>query len=603
MKRRTMFGAVFAVLWYACALGAQTLEPIRYTVSFPAPATHYLEIDAVYPTEGQDHIDLMMAVWTPGSYLVREYSRNVESLTASAGAGSLLTVEKTRKNRWRVQTQGAPAIHIHYRLYAHEMSVRTDWVDDEFALLNGAATFITLAGVLNRPHEVRVILPPTWTRSVSGMPAGTASNSYRAPDYDTLVDSPIVAGNPTVHEFVAGGKRHALVTVGEGGTSDSKKAAQDLAPIAQKTIDFWKGAPYDAYYFFNVVRGDNGATGGLEHKNSTVLSTGPDGLSNRASYLRWLSGASHEFFHAWNVKRLRPIELGPFDYENEVYTRSLWFAEGVTDYYADLQMRRAGLSTTLEYLAQLSAEIGRLQTTPGRLVQPVEQASYDAWIKAYRPDENINNTAISYYTKGLAIGFVLDAKIRRLTGGTKSLDDAMRLLYQRFSGPKGFTPLDLRNTIVDVAGAGHGQELRGWFVKTLETTDELDYREALDWYGLQFKPMPNPPRPALGVATIVDGDRTIVAEVVRDSAAALAGIAIDDQIVAINDTPLPQGQLAAVLAGIGAGHPARITISRRGVPRVLNVTLGSDQRQAWQLEVSPSATAAQVQHRSRWLEE
>ena len=589
---------IAACLWSVSPLHAQTLEPVRYTLSFPAPLTHYVEVEATYPTDGQSSIDLMMPVWTPGSYLVREYSRNVEALTATGSNQAPLLVEKTRKNRWRVQTNGARTVGVHYRVYAHEMSVRTNWVDDEYALLNGAPTFITLLTTLNRPHEVRLVLPAAWSRSVSAMPVAGSPNSFRAADYDTLVDSPIVCGNPAIYDFTVAGKPHYLVDVAERGVWDGKRAVHDLATIVQQTTDFWGAVPYDSYYFFNII---GGTGGGIEHKASTVLNPKRDSTGTREDYLAWLSTASHEFFHAWNVKRLRPIELGPFDYENEVYTRSLWFVEGVTDYYADLQIRRAGISTTDEYLAALSAEIARLQTTPGRFMQPAEQASYDAWIKYYRPDENSINTSVSYYTKGLVIGFVLDARIRHLTNGARSLDEFMRLMYRRFSGSKGFTSEDLRTTAVEVVGGSNGPELRRWFEKTLETTDELDYAEALEWYGLQFNAPPEPPRPSLGIRTEVENQRTIVTELRRGSPAAEAGMMVDDQIIAIDDVPVSQAQMGAALARIGAGHKARIMIARRGIARALDVTLAADSAQAWSLAVRSNSTAAQAQHRDRWL--
>jgi predicted metalloprotease with PDZ domain len=430
------------------------------------------------------------------------------------------------------------------------------------------------------------------------MPAGITSDTYRAADYDALVDSPIVAGNPAIYEFSAAGKRHFLVNVAERGDWDGKKAAQALARIVPKTIDFWGAAPYDAYYFLNVI---GGTGGGLEHKSSTVLNPARDSMKTREDYLNWLSTASHEFFHAWNVKRLRPVELGPFDYENEVYTRSLWFVEGVTDYYADLQNHRAGVTTIEEYLEALSGEIADLQTTPGRFVQPAELASYDAWIKYYRPDDNSANVSISYYTKGLVIGFALDAKIRRLTGGAKSLDDLMRVMYQRFSGAKGFTAENLRATAVEIAGASNGAELRRWFARVLETTDEIDYAEALDWYGLQFKPASDRSRAWLGVKTRADNQRTVVTEVRRGSPAAEAGITVSDQIVAVNDAAVTSAQLAQALAAVGPGNTAHVTIARRGVTRTIDITLAADPADAWSLAVRTNSLPDQATHRTSWL--
>ena len=245
----------------------------------------------------------------------------------------------------------------------------------------------------------------------------------RPPDYDTLVDSPIVAGTPSVYQFQVSGKPHYLVDFRERGIWNGPQAVQDLAKIAETTSRFWGEVPFDRFYFFNII---GAPRNGLEHKNSTVMNIPLESTSSREGYLDWLSLAAHEYFHAWNVKRLRPVELGPFDYENEVYTKSLWFVEGVTDYYADVLLSRAGVATRDEYLNALSSQIRSLQTTPGRLEQSAEMASYDAWIKYYRTDENTANTSISYYVKGAVVGFLLDAKLRRLTNGSKSLDDVMR---------------------------------------------------------------------------------------------------------------------------------------------------------------------------------
>jgi hypothetical protein len=271
--------AVFFALLLLCATQAfaQSLAPIRYTVSFPAPHTHYAEVEALVPTEGRDHVELMMAVWTPGSYMVREYARHVESFRASNPSGVALGVEKTRKNRWRVKTGsaktgGAKTVRINYKVYAREMSVRTNWIDDEFALLNGAPTFVTLLeSPSRRAHEVRLVLPQTWARSFSAMPSADGTNTYTAPDYDTLVDSPILAGTPAVHEFQVAGKAHFLVDFGERGVWTGSQAMQDLARVGETALRFWGQAPFDRYHFFNIIGAPLNA---LEHKNSTVIHAG-----------------------------------------------------------------------------------------------------------------------------------------------------------------------------------------------------------------------------------------------------------------------------------------------------------------------------------------
>ena len=583
-------------LLYAPHSFAQTLEPIRYTVSFPAPHTHYVEIEASYPAEGRPSIELMMAVWTPGSYLIREYERHVEALTAADPARAPLAVEKTRKNRWRVSTNGSGTVWVRYRVYAHEMSVRTNWVDDEFALINGAPTFITLVeSPSRRRHDVRVVLPRAWTRSVSGMTAGLGENTYTAPDYDALVDSPIVAGSPSVYEFSVGGKPHYLVNLRERGVWNGPQAARDLAKVAETIAQFWGNVPFDRYYFLNIV---GSAKNGLEHRNSTVLNIPLDATSTREGYLDWLNLASHEYFHAWNGKRLRPAELGPFDYENEVYTRALWFVEGITEYYADLFLARAGVATHDESLDALSEQIRSLQTTPGRLEQSVEAASYDAWIKYYRADENTPNTSISYYVKGAVIGFLLDAHVRRLTAGSKSLDDVMRAMFAQFSSERGFSGADIRASVADAVGASKGREMRPWLARALETTAELDYAEAMAWFGLRMTPPAGTPRPYLGVATRTEKGKTIVTGVRRGSPAAGAGMALLDEISAINGEPVPEGLFVERLARFSPGAKVALTVTRNGTARSIDVVLVVDPRHGWQLSPVPGAPS---QHLDTWL--
>jgi predicted metalloprotease with PDZ domain len=577
----------------------QTLDPIRYTVSFPAPHTHYLEVEASYPTERRSYIDLMMAVWTPGSYLIREYERHVEGLTATDSRRAPLEVEKTRKNRWRVTTNGAPVVSVRYRVYAHEMTVRTNWVDDEFAMINGAPTFITLLeSPSRRAHDVRLVLPRTWSKSFSAMTPGPGENTYVAPDYDTLVDSPIVAGSAAVYEFSVRGKPHYLVNVRERGAWNGPQAAADLARVAETVAGFWGDVPFDRYLFMNVI---GSTVNGLEHRNSTLMNIPLDAAKSREGYLQWLSLASHEYFHAWNVKRLRPIELGPFDYENEVYTRSLWFVEGITDYYADLFLVRAGLATRDEYLDALSAQVRSLQTTPGRLEQPVEAASYDAWIKYYRADENTPNTAISYYVKGAVIGFLLDADIRRLTNGAKSLDDVMRLMRSRYSAENGFSRDDIRSVVAEVVGTAHAREVRAWMARALETTAELDYEDALAWFGLRMTARAVPPRPYLGIATRTENGNTVITGIRRGSPAAAAGLSLLDEISAINGTPLVAGQLTQTLERLSPGAKAAFRITRRGEMRDIDIVLTVDPGHGWQLSSSPGSTPDQLQHLDAWL--
>lgn len=585
-----------------CALPAFAQGPIRYTLKFPAPHTHYVEVSASIPASGPT-IEVYMAVWTPGSYLVREYARNVEDFQATAN-GKPLDWSKSRKNRWLIQTGGAQRVELRYKVYAHESSVQGNWVDAGFAMLNGAPCFVTPVGRQQGPYEVSVELPSEWKKHISGMKTKPGDpNTYIAANFDELLDSPIYLGNAPIHEFEVEGKKHYLVNEGEGPMWDGPASARDAAKIVAEYSRMWGGLPYEKYVFFNMLIESGG---GLEHRNSTWLNSSrwayagvddvpPGGAdpsaarSRRPTRLGWLGLVSHEYIHLWNVKRLRPVELGPFDFENEVYTRSLWLSEGVTSYYGPLALARSGLSTEPQFLRAMSSAIGQLQTTPGRLVQPVETASFDAWIKLYRPNENSSNTSISYYTKGEVIGFLLDARIRKLTAGAKSLDDVMVLAYKRFGGAKGFTPEDFRKTASEVAGA----DLSAWFKDALETTKELDYSEMLDWYGLRFRPQSNRRPIATGATVSTASGRIVVTRVQRDTAAWNAGLNVDDEIIAVEDYRLRADQWPARLDYYKDQNQVKLLIARRDKLMTLDLPIVQQQAPSWTLEAAPGATAEQ----------
>ena len=575
-----------------------TREPLHYTLQFPAPHTHYVDVSLTVPTGGQPAVDLRMAVWTPSSYLVREYARHVEAVTARTTDGQPLGVNKISKNRWRVAATGAGPVRVTYRVYCREMSVRTNWVEADFALLNGAPTFLTLVEDGARPHDVQVILPPAWATVMTGLPAAPelGEHGYRAADFDTLVATPILAGNPAVHVFEVDGKPHYLVNEGEGGVWDGPRSARDTKKIVRAHWRMWGGPlPYEQYLFLNLL---TQAGGGLEHRNSTVLMSNRWNTRSRQPYLDWLRLVSHEYFHVWNVKRLRPVELGPFDYEREVYTKNLWIAEGVTAYYTELGVRRAGLCSDAELLDGLSGLIRRLQTTPGRLVHPLEMASYDAWIKLYRSDENSPNTTISYYTKGAVVAFLLDAKIRAATDGCRSLDDVLRRAYTRYSGERGFTREEFRTVAQDVAGV----PLHDWFASTLETTAELDYTEALDWLGLRFASAEETGTGGWsGLETRDVRGRLQVSQVRRETPGWHAGFNVDDEILAVDDDRVLPEQWKARLNQYRSGERVSVLIARRGRLRQLDLVLEAEPPNVWKLEPNPDASDAQLARRAAWL--
>jgi predicted metalloprotease with PDZ domain len=461
---------------------AQAPAPIVYTVKIPSPETHIAEIEATVPTDGRAAIELMMPIWTPGFYKVEDYAGKVQGLAARTADGKPLQVDQPKKNRWQIQTGGGATVIVSYKLLCQGRSVTTNWVGEDLLVLNGGSAFVTLVDKVPRAHDIRLELPAKWKQAMSVLDAapGGKPNEFRAPDFDTLVDSPIVAGNLDVQEFEVDGSKHFVVAGGDIAQWDGKRVAGELAKIAAENRRMWGFLPFKRYAFLCVLRQGKGG-GGLEHKNSTLVMTNSTATRSEGSLASWLGLASHEYFHAFNVKRLRPVELGPFDYEKEPRTTGLWVAEGLTSYYGDLVLPRAGIGGTKEYLARLSSHISTLQKSPGRLVQSLEKASYDVWTSSFSGVGGSDKT-ISYYVKGPVVGFLLDARIRHATNGAKSLDNMMKLAYERYSGPKGFTADQFRQTAEDVAGV----DLKEWFRKAISSTEELDYTEALDWFGLQF---------------------------------------------------------------------------------------------------------------------
>jgi predicted metalloprotease with PDZ domain len=574
------------------------LTPIHYTLRFPAPHTHYVEVEATIPTNRQPEVDVFMAVWTPGSYLIREYAGHVESVTARVGDRPV-AVTKTRKNRWRISTSGADAVTLCYRVYGRVMSVRHNWIDSGFAMLNGAPTFVSrVEPGVRRPHVVSIELPTGWAGVQTALPRDKDSTpTFRADDYDTLVDSPIIIGNPAAHEFMVDGKQHTLVLEGDTSLFDGARAAADVEKIVGAAKALMGSLPYPHYHFLNMV---TELEDGLEHANSFLVMSSRFATRTHKAYRSWLSLVAHEHFHAWNVKRLRPVELGPFDYENENYVSTLWIAEGFTDYYADIILRRADLSTRDEYLESLSTAIATVQTTPGRLVQPVAEASYDAWIKAYRPDENSINSTVDYYPKGAVIGFLLDAKLRAMTGGRASLDDVMRRAMARYSGDRGFSSAQFCALASEVAGA----DVAGWLTRVVESADELDYTEALGYYGLRFRKegdTPSTPKTSLGADTRDDHGQLVVTGLRRGSAGMVAGLNVADEIVAIDGVRVTGEELAARMEQYRPGTTVEVLVARRG--RMMTFTLKPEPvaGHAWKLEVAPGATDEQKSHLAAWI--
>ncbi|HEX8724500.1 MAG TPA: hypothetical protein VF737_03815 [Gemmatimonadaceae bacterium] len=475
-----LLAAALALAAAPLALAAQLGAPITFAVSFPNRAAHFAHVQGQFPTDGKPSVELMMAVWSPGYYQVENYADNVDSVRAWAPDGSALAVQRTQRNRWQVETGGAPSVNVSYRVKAARQFVTADWVGDSIIVLNGAPTYMTLVDGQSRPTVVNLALPAGWQSATSLDTASDGvANHYQAENYDELVDSPIMAGNLQWVQFEQAGKTHALVSGGQVGDFNAEQAGRALMRVVGETYRFWGFLPYKRYLFLNWFHPGGG---GLEHKNSCMLTSNAKTLQTPAGFDDWLAFVTHEYFHAFNVKRLRPVELGPFDYENPPSTPSLWIAEGLTTYYADLMLARSGLVRQQDWTAMMSKLIAQLQNTPGRHVQTLSQSSLDVWKSEASGVRMDQERTVSYYTKGPVVGLLLDVHIRALTNDSASLDDVMRAAYAKYAGAQGYTPEQFQQVADSVAHT----DLSDWFHAALDSTAELNYQEMLDWFGLKF---------------------------------------------------------------------------------------------------------------------
>lgn len=593
----------------ACGGPVREIAPISYTLRFPEALNHYMEVEADIPTLGADQLELFMPVWTPGSYLVREYARNIDRIDATTTKGDSLEITKTTKNRWVVNSEGLDRVRVTYRLYGWEINVRSNWIEGNFAMINGAPTYLSVVdNYQQRPYQVHVELPEDWAGSYTALQTTDRPNSYFAPDFDTLIDSPLLAGSPQVDSVDINGVPLYLVTLGGAGVWDNERALRNVAAVAKTQQEFWGQYPSDKpYYIFNLL---TGFRGGLEHKDGFVMTADRWYSSTRGGIGSWLSLVSHEYFHLWNGKRLRPVQLGPFDYEHEAFTRSLWVVEGITSYYQHILLRRAGFSTRESYLRTASNLIRSVENTPGRLVQSMSDSSFDSWIKSYRPDENSSNTRISYYGGGSVVGILLDAEVRRVSNDTKSLDDVMRLAYDRYSGERGYTEAEFIALTSEVAGS----DMAPWFRRVVQTPSQHDYQPFLDWYGLEFEAVtkpeptmlpngiepPDAPGGWLGADLKVSGGKTTVTRVLNGTPAYAAGLYVKDELIAVNGFRIEKA-IASHLRPFPPGTTVELLISRRGELITIPATLAEKPNASWTLKIRKDATPEQTAHLESWL--
>jgi len=597
------------------------LPQITYTIAMPQPHTHLYDVGIDVAGLSGDSSDFVLPSWTPGSYLIRDYARHVQEFAAEADSTALIW-RKTAKDTWQVETNGAERIQVRYRVYANELTVRTSHLDGSHGYFNGANVFMFIPEHTTEPLALHVQTPQGWQVTTGLEPAAEQTPVTHAPfslrtadynlqtrvfiadDYDELIDCPVECGTHRLLTFEVDGIEHRIAIWGRGNEDEARLVA-DTRRIVEVERDLFGGLPYRHYTF--ILHLTSGRGGGLEHRNSVTNLLNRWTFRPERAYERFLGLQSHEFFHVWNVKRIRAEPLGPFDYRRENYTRQLWAMEGVTSYYDNLFLVRAGLITPERYLEILADEMLNLQSQPGRALQSLEQSSFDAWIKYYRPDENSGNSGVSYYLKGGLVSLLLDMAIRRRTDNARSLDDVLRYLYATYpvTGPGIPEAEGYLAAIETVAGAADGF-YRDFFARYIAGTAELDYDQGLSYAGLRlewgYRNRRNSEPPAwLGLRLKPEQGRTVVAGLRSDSPAYSAGIYAGDELLAldgwrINDTLLPER-----LAERAPGATVTLTLFRRDELLQIPVTLAPAPYDKLSLVRSEQPDALQERIYQSWL--
>jgi len=573
---------------------------VRHKVSLADPNAHLITVSTTFTAEPgaalPSPLVVAMPVWTPGSYLVREFARCVEGARASADGKDLMT-RKERKNSWAIEHGGASEITLTYELYCNDLSVRTNHVDATHLFLNGAATFTFATHAPHAGSEVTLDLPADWKIATSLPRAGSNPRVLLAKDFDELVDAPIHAGHALSKTFDVLGKPHEFAVWGEAPGADWDEVVRDTKTIIETEAKMLGGLPYDDYKFIWLMTPKS--RGGLEHEASTALTIPPASFDDRRGYLDVLSLVAHEFLHLWNVKRIRPEGLTPYKYEEENYTRLLWWFEGGTSYFDWRILRMAGLCTVDEYLDHLGDEIARLEDTPGRMLQSASEASFDAWIKLYRADENTINSTVSYYLKGEIICALLDVEMRARTNGERGLDHVLAELWRAYGRERRPVPEDGMAAIIDrVAGKPLNDVLEPW----VNGREELPIDTILAKMGLEVRrDAGKRSRGSLGVRLRASDGRATIAAVLRGRAAHRAGLDAGDEIVAVGGRRLEGGKVDAALAGRAPGSEVEMVVARDGVMRTINVKLDAPIPDRVRIGLAEGATTAQRSLLQGWL--
>jgi predicted metalloprotease with PDZ domain len=558
------------------------------------PSTHYFDVEINVDDLDKDELRAVMPVWTPGSYLVREFSKNVLDFRAYSKQGKPLQVEKVAKNIWEISIAKEKSVRINYSVYAFEIGTSISYFDENRATINGAGIFCYLEGMQNQSIELEIIPDKNFRRISTALKKGKRKNSFVADNYDVLVDSPMEVGNHAVYHFTVKGRPHEVALYGSGNL-DVKMFIDDVKKIVEAAGSVFGEYPYSNYVFLTHLLSEKG--GGLEHLNSTLIRLQRWSFKPRSEYLKQLTLIAHEFFHLWNVKRLRPEPLTTYDYTKENYTKLLWVSEGITSYYENEILRRAKICSIEEFLDTLLEDIETLEGVPGRRVQSLEEASFDAWIKYYRQDENFPNSSVSYYAKGAVVGWMLDMEIKKNTSHRKALDDVLRLLYKEaYQKGKAFSEDEFESACEKISGA----KMESFFEDHVRGTKDIDYNKWFGLAGLRIKPAKKNGSGFLGVRVRSQEGKLLVSNVMKGSPAEVAGVSANDEIIAFNGFRVDEKNLQNRIAEVPA-KVIPVLVARGEAVHSLDVEIGQQPNLRFWFERISNATKEQKEFFEKWL--
>jgi predicted metalloprotease with PDZ domain len=577
---------------------------IRYHVELADPHAHLYRVTLTVPRPAAVQ-RLSLPVWIPGSYMVREFGRHLSRLEARQG-GRRVPLVQLDKTTWRADCEGSTALVVAMLVYAFDTSVRTAFLDAERGFFNGTSLCLRVEGREHEAHELTLgPLPRGWEVATAMPEQATGRHAYAAADYHELVDHPVALGHFWRGTFEAGGIGHEFVVAGAWPGFDGERLLADTRRICEAQIAFWHGrrrrdVPMSRYVF--MLHAVEDGYGGLEHRASTALIAARRDLPRSEAkagapsdgYVTLLGLISHEYFHTWNVKRLRPRDFDALDYGRENYTELLWFFEGFTSYYDDLMLVRAGLIDEARYLKLLAKAIDGVLGTPGRHVQSVAQASFDAWVKYYRSDENTPNATVSYYTKGSLVALALDLRLR--AAGATDLDTLMRRLWAASGGG----PIDEDDILAVLRELGAGpaaDELARW----VHGTDDLPLGELLQTVGVSMAPDAAPGLAATIGVRLTEGavSGVQVKTVLRGSAAERAGVAAGDELLAVDGWRIRR--LDDAQQWLTAGRPFELLLVRDQRVRRVEVAPPAEPRRPLRLAVDEHASKTATERRRAWL--